>query len=227
MVLAGKIFLVRQETDLDSIAVKLRDYRAEDAFEYDGKKIELLTEIKDLRLAADALQGVFLQDQVFNLFHRGQTTPTPKTVEAPFIFNMHQGKLLLTILEKKHKANNIANQLSKILFITTGHIVEARIPPETMRSFHEQNFEDTKIIFFDNVDVPNVDKLSLYGSALANTSLYTDYLNHGKIWYIVIRAKRYGYVMGITRNCVITSFSNIEEPEFLTFITNEIFPLIP
>lgn len=226
MVTAGKVFVVAEETDLDSIALKFRDYKAEDVYEYNGKSIDLLTEIKDLTMSADSLQGVFNQDQIFNLYHHGQLTPTPKTIEAPFLFTKLPGKLFLTILEKKQRANNIANAFSKILFITTGHIIEGRIKPEVMQAFHEQNFEDTKIIFFDDVDVPNVDKLSLYGSALANTSLYTDYLHHGKIWYIVIKAKKYGYVVGVTRNCVITTFSTVEEPDFITYVENEIFPLI-
>ena len=95
-----------------------------------------------------------------------------------------------------------------------------------MKNFHEQNFEDTKIIFFDNLDLPSIEKLSLYGTGLADTSQYSDYLSHGKVWYIVIRVRKYGYVIGLTRNCVVTAFSKIEEPELLSYIEKEIFPLI-
>jgi len=98
--------------------------------------------------------------------------------------------------------------------------------PETLRRFHEANPEDTKVIFFDGVDIPNINKLSLYGSGLADTSLYNDYLSHGAIWYIVFKSRRYGIVAGVTRSSVVTSFSEIQTPEFLGYIKEEVFPLI-
>jgi hypothetical protein len=226
MVLAAKIFAVREEANLESIAMKLRGYRLEETYEEGDIRIPLLTEVKDLTLKANSLEGVFARDQILFLPHRGKVVPVPKTIEAPFIFSEHSGQILLTVLEKKERANNIANELSKIIFIIAGRIVEARISPNVLRKFHEDNFEDTKVIFFDDVDVPNVSKLSLYGSTLGNTALYNDYLNHGKIWYTVVKARKYGYVVGVTRNAVVTVFSRVEPSDFATYITNEVFPLI-
>ena len=226
MVLAGKIFLIREESDLETIAVKLRDYKTSETVEENGRKFELITAVDDLKMGPDYLQGTFSQDNLIMIYHRREVIPTPRTMVAPFIFNKVDDRILLSVLEKKQKANNVANSLSKILFITTGQIVEARIAPERLRKFHEENFEDTKIIFFDDVDVPNVDKLSLYGSGLGNTTLYADYLKHGKLWYTVLKSKKYGYIVGVTRNCVVTVFSRIEEPEFVSYISKEIFPLI-
>jgi hypothetical protein len=226
LVLAAKVFNIRNECDLDTIASKLKDYRMDGEFLYEDHKIPLLTEIKDLARLAESVQGIFSQDEVSNIYHRGRIIPTPKTIEAPIFFTRSREKIILIVLEKKQRANNIANLLSKILFITAGHIVEARIGADTLKRFHEENYEDTKIIFFDGVDVPNIDKLSIYGSALANTSTYTDYLTHGNIWYIVVKSKKYGYILGLTRNSVVTVFSHIEKQEFLSYITNEVLPLI-
>ena len=226
MVLAAKIFLVKEGTDMEDMLIKLRDHKSSEVFEADNKTIELVTEIRDLNIEGDSFNGIFAQDQIIYITHHEERIPTPRTMVAPFIFNKINDSALLTILEKKRRANLVANTLSKIVFLTTGQIVEARISPETLQKFHEENFEDTKIIFFDDVDIPNIDKLSLYGSALGNTSLYTDYLSHGKLWYTVIRSKKYGYIVGITRNCVVTVFSKIEQPEFIGYIQKEIFPLI-
>lgn len=226
MVLAAKVFDIKEETDLDSIALKLKGYSVTDIFEQEGTRLELVTEVKDLSSTAGALQGSFSQDQVIGVSHRGKITYIPKTIEAPFVFNQRGSRILLIVLEKKQLANNIANQLSKLLFISTGKIVEAKIPPDVLKTFHEENFDDTKVIFFDDVDVPNVEKLSLYGSALGNTTLYSDYLSHGKLWYTVIKSKRYGYIVGLTRSSVITVFSRIEKQDFLTYATDEILPLL-
>jgi hypothetical protein len=142
------------------------------------------------------------------------------------MFSAYKDKTLLVVLEKKRKANDIANKLSQILFITTGYITEAKIPVETMKRFHEENLENTKIVFFDDVDIPNINKLSLYGESLANTSLYNEYCTRGNIWYIVITAKGTGHVIGITRNSTVTVFSRIDETEFMEYSLAQIFPLI-
>jgi hypothetical protein len=226
MVLAAKIFVIYEETDMETLAMKLRDYRVEYVYEQEEHKIPLLTEVKDLMLRTNSLEGVFSRDQVIFLPHHDKMVSVPKTLEAPFIFTKHDDRIFLIVLEKKERANNIANELSKILFIIAGRIVEARISPEVLRKFHEDNFEDTKVVFFDEVDIPNIKKLSLYGSTLGDTSLYNDYLKHGKIWYTVVKARKYGYVVGVTRNAVVTVFSRVEPSDLITYISNEIFPLI-
>ncbi|MBI2937665.1 MAG: hypothetical protein HYY22_05610 [Thaumarchaeota archaeon] len=226
MVLAAKIFVVREETDLETLAMKLKDYRVEETYEQEEHKIPLLTEVKDLMLRTNSLEGVFARDQVIVLPHHDKMVSVPKTLEAPFIFTKYGDRIFLTVMEKKARANNIANDLSKTLFIIAGRIVEARILPEVIKKFHEDNFEDTKVIFFDDVDIPNIEKLSLYGSALGDTSLYNDYLNHGKIWYTVVKTRKYGYVVGVTRDSVVTVFSRIEPSDLMTYLTSEIFPLI-
>ncbi|MBS7631996.1 hypothetical protein KEJ47_10640, partial [Candidatus Bathyarchaeota archaeon] len=224
--LAGKVFKIKEDVDLATISGKLKGYRQEEEFTHGDEKITLITEIGELTLGSDYLEGTFFQDIPFTVWHRGGERLVVKTLEAPFLFQVDSGRLLLVVLEKKRTANNIANQLSKILFISTGSIVEAKIPPETLRKFHEANPEDTKVIFFDGVDIPNVDKLSLYGSQLADTALYNEYLNHGTIWYIVFKSRKYGIVAGVTRNSVVTAFSEVKPNDFLDYIRDEIFPLI-
>lgn len=230
MVIAGKLFQVGEEIDLHTIANKLKGFKSEDKLE--DEDISLVTEIKDLRLVGDSLFGTFVQDLLLEVYHHGERVHVPSTSEAPFFFfffvksDAQNGMIVLTIMEKKTRANNIANQLSKILFITAGKIVEVRIEPARFVQFHEGNFEDTKVIFFDDVDIPNVKKLSLYGSALGDTSLYVDHLKHGKIWYIVLKSKRQGLVVGVTRNGVVTIFSKATQDEFVNYVRDEIIGLI-
>ena len=226
MVLAGKVFLIREKVDLGLLADKLKAYRVEQQTSVEEQSFELLSEVKDLSMGKGTLEATFSFDQVFVIRHRGKAIPVPRTYEAPFSFDTHKDRVFLTIYEKKTRANNIANEMSKALFMSLGQVVEARIDPETLKKFHEENFDDTKIIFFDDVDLPNISKLSLYGSALGVTNLYNEYLEHGKLWYTVIKSKKYGYVVGVTRNAVVTVFSRLEMPDFKTYIRGEIIPLI-
>ncbi len=130
------------------------------------------------------------------------------------------------MVERKRVANLVANKLSEILFDKVGGIVISRIAPETLKVFHDKNPEDTKITFFDNVDIPNVDKLSLYGPDLNNTSLFDDYLKHGNLWYVVARSKDTGYVVGITREASVTIFNLADKSKFIEYVAKEIYPII-
>jgi len=226
LVLAAKVFLVREKYELDVLAQKLKTFKVEQETTVEGQDFDLVSEIGDLVVGKTELEGVFSFDVVFVVKHRGKPLPVARTYEAPFKFDFFKDRLLLTVFEKKARANNVANEVSKAVFLSLGQVVEARIAPETLRSFHEENFDDTKIIFYDDVDLPNISKLSLYGEVLGLTSLYSDYLTHGKLWYIVFKSKKFGYVIGLTRNCVVTAFSRMEMDEFKLFIKDQVFPLI-
>jgi len=242
MVLAGKLFLVEDLLDLPAIALKLKGFKSEETLKDDD--IKLITEIQDLHLTDNFLSGTFIQDRLLVVYHRGERVRVPTTSEAPFFFVQRgaeeaQGeeeeekgqsgeikiKTLLTIMDKKSRANNIANQLSKILFLRTGKIVEAQIEPARFARFHEDNFKDTKIIFFDGLGIPNIKKLSLYGSELGNTSAYSDHITRGKIWYTVLKSRRGGLVVGVTRNGVVTIFSKARKDEFIEYVKEEILEL--
>ncbi|HDD43228.1 MAG: hypothetical protein DRN61_00730 [Thaumarchaeota archaeon] len=226
MPLAAKIFEVRVETSLEELADKLRDYRVIEEREAEEQSFELLTEVKDLDLKDDRLEGVFSRDKLIMVNQRGKLVPILKTVDARMIFRKIGDLTLLTVVQEKHFANAVASILSHHLFLSYKAITEARISPSIMREFHERNPEGTKVIYFDDLDFVDVDKLALYGDSLKNTALYEEYLRHGKIWYIVFTVAGTNRVMGLTRNCVVTSFTKMPEPEFVEYIDEIVIPLI-
>jgi len=226
LVLAGKVFLVRENYDMDVLAEKLKAFRVETETSVEGQEFKLVSEIRDLTVGKNSLEGMFSFDNVFVVRHRGKAVAVPRTYEAPFAFDVYKDRLFLTVYDKKNRANNVANEISKAVFLALGQVVEARIDPETMKKFHEQNFDDRKIVFYDDVDLPNISKLSLYGAELGLTSLYNEYLTHGKLWYIVFKSRKFGYVVGLTRNCVATGFSRMELADFKAFVKDQVFPLV-
>lgn len=226
MVTAGKVFRLNKPAPLADIGSKLNGYRIEEPYEEGDYKFTLITEIAQLIPRENTLNGVYSHDYVAHAFHRGKTVPLPRTIEAIFSFAQRREQTFLTIVEKKRLANFIANKLSEIVFEKVGGIVEARISPEVLREFHTKNPEDTKITFFDNVDIPNVDKLSLYGPDLVGTTVFEDYCKHGDLWYIVARSKEYGYVVGITRDTSVTIFNLTDKNKYLEYVAKEIYPLV-
>ncbi len=227
MVVAGKIFRLSEQLSIDEIGSRLEGYRTEELYEEGDYKFTLVTEVVGLlpKPKENMIKGVYAHDYVIHVFHRGKVAPLPRTVEAVFSFAQRENVTFLTVVEKKRVANFIANKLSEILFEKIGGVIEARIPPETLKEFHLKNPEDTKITFFDNVNIPNVNKLSLYGPDLINTSIFEDYCKHGDLWYVVARAKEYGYVVGVTRDASVTIFNLSDKERYLEYVTKEIYPL--
>jgi len=234
LVLPAKVFEIKERADIGFIIQKLKDFREEEPYEAEsGETVNLVTEILDLNLEDGTISGVFSKDFVRTRFYKRKLVETLVTEEAPFWIRPFGDRLFLIVLApsvargvKKLLTGNVANTLSRTLFIRTGAIVETRIPHETLRELHESNPQATKLIWFDQVDIPGVEKLCLAGSDIADTELYQEYLKHGKIWYVVFEVQRRGLVVGITRNCVVTLFSKSTIADFIRYVQEDILKLI-
>ncbi|MFP3985517.1 MAG: hypothetical protein ACLFU9_06085 [Candidatus Bathyarchaeia archaeon] len=234
MVLPVKIFEIKEEIDLRLIVGKLKDFREEELHQTEGgETVSLVTEILDLKFKEGFVSGVFSKDFVRRRFYRRKVVETPVTEEASFWVKSFNDRVFLIVSApsvargvKKLLTNYVANKLGKVLFITSHAVVEAKISHETLKILHESNPEATKLIWFDQVDIPGVEKLCLAGSDIADTEVYRDYLEHGKIWYVVFEVQKRGIVIGVTRNCVVTLFSKSTIEEFVGYILEDFLTLI-
>lgn len=234
MVLPAKIFEIKEETNFGLILQKLKDFHEEEKYETnDGKTFPLITEILDLTLRENLISAVFSADFMRSRYYRRQLVETPVTEEAPFWITRYQNRIFLIVVApsvargvKKLLSNHVANKLSKILFITPRAILETKISHETLKILHESNPKASRLIWFDEVDIPGVEKLCLAGSDLADTQLYQDYVTHGQIWYVVFEAQKRGITMGITRNSVVTLFSKTTKEELINYIREDLLLLI-
>jgi len=225
---------MKEEADVGLIVGKLKDFRQEELYETQtGERINLVTEILDLKLDGDSVSGVFSKDFVRRRFYRRKLVETPITEESPFWIKPLQRRVFVIVSApsvargvKKLLTNYVANKLSNILFIIPHAIVEIQVSPATLKNLHESNPQATKLIWFDEVDIPGVDKLCLAGSDVTDTRLYSEYLEHGKIWYVVFEVQKRGIVVGIARNCVITLFSKSSAEEFIDYISEDLLTLI-
>lgn len=226
MVLTAKVFEVRSEATIGSIAAKLKELRKEEAVKTDDTEAELVTDVHDVTAGRDYVTGVLSRDKLVWVRQRGKVAPIVKTIDAPIDFRQRGDRIFLTVLQEKHFANSVATTLADSLFLNYRAIVEANIPSENIQRLHESNPDSTKLIWFDQVDIPGIDKLALAGPSLKDTSLYEEYLSHGKIWYIVYTTRNNGWIFGLTRNAVVTAFTRMEERDFLDYIFKEVFELI-
>jgi hypothetical protein len=234
LVLPAKIFEIKEEVNLGLVAGKLRDFREEEVYQTEKEEtLNLVTEILDLNLEKNLISGVFSRDFVQRSRYRRKLVEDLVTEEAPFWIKRFGDRAFLIVMApsgatgvKKLLTGYLANKLSEVLFIKRGAIVEVRISNETLRELHESNPQATKLIWFDDVDIPGVEKLCLAGSDLAGTELYHDYTEHGKIWYVVFEVQKQGIVVGISRKSVVTLFSKSTRGEFINYISEEFLKLI-
>jgi hypothetical protein len=234
MVLPAKIFEIKEETNFGLAAQKLKNFREEENYENsEGETVNLVTEILDLDLKPNLISGIFSADFMRAQYYQRKLIENPVTEEATFWITQFNNRTFLIVVApsvargvKKLLSNHVANKLSKVLFITSKAIVETKIPNETLKELHESNPQATRLIWFDQIDIPGVEKLCLAGSDLADTQLYLDYLAHGQIWYVVFEAQKRGLTMGITRNSVVTLFSKTTKDELVEYIREDLLTLI-
>jgi len=234
MVLPAKIFEIKEELNFGLIVQKLKDFREEESYEKsDGETVTLVTEILDLSLKENLISGIFSEDFMRTSYYRRTLIENPVTEEAQFWVTRFENQTFLVVVApsvargvKKLLTSHVANKLSKLLFITPRAIVETKIPHETLKTLHESNPQATRLIWFDQVDIPGVDKLCLAGSDLVDTQLYQDYMLHGQIWYVVFEAQKRGLTMGITRNSVVTLFSKCTKDDLINYVREDMLRLI-
>jgi hypothetical protein len=227
MVLPVKVFEVRS---LEGNPLnKLTGWR--ELEKVDGEEdLQLVTEIIELEDEEGLLSGIFAKDFYRERTYRRRVISSPQTEEAPFWILKHGGRNFLIVMApsvargvKKLLSNHVAVALGNIL---NADVREVRINHETLQRLHESNPQATNLIWFDNMDLPGVDKLCLSGQGLADTGMYKEYIDHGMIWYVVFTSQPRGYTIGITRSVVITNFSKTTEEEFIDFVRDDILKLI-
>jgi len=226
MVLPVKVFEVRGlEGDPRDTLMGWREVE-----ELEDEETQLVTEVIDLEQVEDTVTGVFTRDFMRERVYRRRTRMTPETEEAPFWIVPHEGRHFLVVMApsvargvKKMLSNHVAVKIGDILNVD---IRESRITSETLQRLHEGNPKATNLIWFDNVDIPSVNKLCLSGEGIADTGLYKDYIDHGMIWYVVFTSQAKGYTVGITRSAVVTNFSKSTVDEYIAFVREDILKLI-
>jgi hypothetical protein len=226
MVLPVKVFEIRsmEGNPLDRL-VGWREIK-----QVEGEDLQLLTEVIEVEEKEGVINGIFTKDFYREHTYRRKILATPQTEEAPFwIVNHGQRRFLIVMAPsvargvKKLLSNHVAVALGSIL---VADIRESNINSETLQRLHESNPQATNLIWFDNVDLPGVDKLCLSGQGLADTGMYREYIDHGLIWYVVFTSQVRDYTVGITRNVVITNFSKSTFDEFIEFVREDILKLI-
>jgi hypothetical protein len=226
MPLAAKLFKLSENLKPELLLLKLKGFRVE--WEDPATNQLLVEEIRDATYSEEGkLRALVVKDKPLVFHKRGEVVKTVRTLEVPVVFDLRRDPQLVLVLAKKRLANEIAVDLSKIVYGRPDAIVEAYLSHEAFRRYFETKMDEASVVYFDNVDLPNVDVLALYGESLKDSSLYHEYLSHGKLWYVVVSLpERGGLVVGLTRNCIVTAFGRSSEEELVSYVFEEVVELL-
>ena len=224
MPISAKIFLYREDLALEGIAEALKGWREEETYEVPGDTYDLLANVENVEYDEEELHGIYMYDSVTVHTWRGAVRPTPFTTEAPFVFTEQEGQRFVIIMAPKSVANRVANRLSTIIHDEQGTIVEPMIRTDSFDDF-QAGTDATKIMLFDDIDIPNMDKGTLYGDNVQQTDLYGNFVAHGRPWYMVSKTKQRGWTVGIVRDGTIVVFNTVDGVAFVEFLKEKIFPM--
>jgi hypothetical protein len=224
MPVSAKIFLYVEDLELPELHKRLKGWREVELYEVPDERFDLLTNIEELHYDEEELVGVYKYDRVAHHSWRGVDRWTPFTVEAPFLFTEQEGRRFVIILAPKDVANRAANMLSMILHEEQGTIVEPTIRSDSFNEFRGGT-EATKIMLFDDIEIPNMDKTTLYGDNVAQTDFYGNLVGIGRPRYMVGKTKKRGWTVGIVRDAAIVVFNTVDEGSFIEFLKDKILPM--
>ena len=83
MVIAGKVFVLAEPVGLAELKEALSALRFEEEREEDGQVFKLVREVRDLAEREGTLLGIYAEDFLTRVFHRGETRLIPRTSAAP------------------------------------------------------------------------------------------------------------------------------------------------
>jgi len=219
---SGKVFVVKGGGSLEDIHGRLDGWEVSESYARGDFKAVLIHNVEDLEAGDHYVNGVYVYDYVLVNTHRGTVVNTPVTRGVPFRFFEKDGDLWLVVIVSKAIANVIAVALAGICAVD---VREASIFASEMNSFLKVN-DNAKVVLFDNLDIPGVDKNTLYGSELVQTNLFKEFSGRGSPKWVVTEEKVSGYTIGLGGDVGVTVYNNVELNEYLKLVEQDIIPLV-
>jgi hypothetical protein len=75
------------------------------------------------------------------------------------------------------------------------------------------------------MDIPNLNKISLYGPDIVDTKLFKEYSKIGDPWYILTKSKKYKHTVGMVRDGSVTIFNTVDQAQYLQYVRDEVIPM--
>ena len=219
---SGKVYIVNTSEDLKDLKGRLDGYSETEKYDDGDYSIDLVKDVQNLSIGERFIDGFYCYDYVMRNYYRGKVVHTPVTRECPFRFFKEDDELWLLVRISKDIANRVAVDLAMICNLD---VREAQIYSREMNHYLKIN-NNTKVVLFDQLDIPGVDKSTLYGIDLVQTDLFRNLVESGSPKWVITESSLKGYTVGIGGDAGVTIYNNVNELDYISFIEAEILPLI-
>jgi len=220
---SGKIFIVPDEKNLDEIELSIENFK--EVTRDEDLALDLINDISHLQRTEFEVRGNYNYDYTVSHYYRGSFNISPVTQVCPFTFLQDEEKIWLIVYCSKGIADRVANKLSEIIYDKVGEIKLARIRSKEIDGYLKENYE-TRVFFIEDMDVPSINKSTLYGKDFIQTALFSELRGSGTPRYVVTKSKARGYTVGIVNDGAIVLFNQVDTIEFQSFLEAEILPII-
>ncbi|RLE60221.1 MAG: hypothetical protein DRJ35_03870 [Thermoprotei archaeon] len=223
MARACKIFEVMEPLAPEEIYESLEGYSQLWEEEVDGRTVSVGFRVANIDHSGETVWGVVEESFISRMEFRGEEIRVPVSLTIEFSFIEYDKRQFLIVYAGKRRADRLAVRFSEILYDRRDVIVEVYIPPEKMRTLYLDKVGEVRIVILDNLRIPGLSKVTLFGKDLKDSDAFMDYLKKGRESYVVYRDEE--GVFGVSRMGQIIAFSRIDSETLESYLREKIIPL--
>ncbi len=191
--------------------------------EVDGRTVSVGFRVANIDHSGETVWGVVEESFISRMEFRGEEIRVPVSLTIEFSFIEYDKRQFLIVYAGKRRADRLAVRFSEILYDRRDVIVEVYIPPEKMRTLYLDKVGEVRIVILDNLRIPGLSKVTLFGKDLKDSDAFMDYLKKGRESYVVYRDEE--GVFGVSRMGQIIAFSRIDSETLESYLREKIIPL--
>lgn len=224
MARACKIFEVLEPLAPEEIFESLEGYSQLWEESLDGRSVTVGFRVASVEHSGETVWGTVEESYVTTMVFRGEEVKVPVSIVTEFSFIGYDSRQYLIVYAGKRRADRLAVRFSEILYDRRDVIVEVYIPPEKLRRLYTSGTGTVRVLILEGVRLPGIDKITLFGKDLKDSSALKDYLSKGGRESYVVYQDEEG-VFGVARMGQVIAFSKIDSEKFEEYIRDKIIPL--
>ncbi len=218
---ACKIFDVLEPLSVREIYDSLHGYTQLWEEELNGRSVTVGFRVADVEMGEDTVWGTAEESWIRSVSFRDEEIRVPVSVSIGFTFIKDRRREFLIVYAGRRLADRLSVRFSELLFDRRDMIVDVYIPPEKMREIY-MDAQEIRSIILEDVRLPGVKKVTLFGDDLRNSRTLKSYLRKGRETYVVYRDEE--GVFGLSRMGQLVAFSRIDDETLEAYIREKILP---
>ena len=191
----------------------------------DHETFRLKTSFESVKSDGDQASGNVVHDIVITIPYRDTVQHVRTTTEGIFVFDM-ESKMRPHLFIFGGEQDTISGVLDTAIFGGDRGIAFTSISPAKILQFTKAHAAKILWASFKGLNIPNLNKSSLWGPDLATTQDYERYCAHGQNHYVMIELKGQHWVVAIGSDGKAIMYSKVDQADFLQFLKSEVVPIL-